>query len=555
MHGRGHVTGATSGPDAGHPDAFHVGPDGEPDKYELVRQFGAGGEAQLWQAVLRLAGEAEPVAVKVLRTEHDDDFDSLSARWAEQAELLRFVRHPGVVGVREHFEGAPAHPLGAASNTFGRSLYLVMNWVTGRPVRDWILVNSGPDAVLQTMNHLEQVAEVLDWLHSGQATPSGRAVVHGDLSPGNVMINDAGQAILVDFGLVRIAAHHTVHASGTPGYAAPEVWRSGAYSPAADRYAFGAVACFMLTGEDPPPDFASASAHLAGIPAIAHAGAQRFDVLTRMFSDDPAQRPGAVEWVRALRSGASVTARAAVAGAATGPDRSSAPTVVAGAPATGAGRSGSSRRTLLVGLTAVGAITAAGIGYAVAASAGTDPAASAPPATASAPTATPPILTASAPPSTSRLDPSATSGLPPSTSAAGNAAPGSGAYLADEQPVERDNAGVYTEPATVDGVTYLHPLGTYHPTGRSALGYDLGRRYSRFQATVGLRDDADPDSRKRLEVYGDGRLLRTLDVSLGLPQDVDVAIDGVLRLQLVHITVNEGFASAYVIWGDARLIP
>lgn len=550
------MSGAGAGRGVDHADAFHVGPDGEPDKYTLVRQFGAGGEAQLWKAVLRLAGEAEPVAVKVLRPERMDDFDSLSVRWAEQAELLRFVRHPGVVGIREHFEGPPAHSPGTAPHAAGRSLYLVMNWVTGHPVRDWIMVNSGPDALLQTFNHLEQVAEVLDWLHSGQATPSGRVVVHGDLSPGNVMISDAGQAILVDFGLVRIAAQHTVHAAGTPGYAAPEVWQSGAYTPAADRYGFGALAYLMLTGDDPPLVSAEAAAQLAGLPLIARAGAERFEVLTRIFSDDPAQRPAAVEWVRALRSGASVTARTAAGTIAMPPDRSFAPTASAGAlaPATDTGvvaHRSRSRRTLLVGLAILGAVLAAGIGYAALATAGVGSTAGpGSAATSSAVAATSVAATSSAPATTSPSTLASTA-----TTSAGSVADGAASvFLADEQPVERDNAGVYTDPAAVDGVTYLHPLGTYHPKGRSALGYDVGRRYSRFQATVGLRDDADPDSRKRLEVFGDGRLLSTIDVTLGQPQEVDVPIAGVLRLQLVHNTVNDGFANAFVIWGDARLV-
>ncbi|MGH3942683.1 MAG: hypothetical protein ACRDTG_29485, partial [Pseudonocardiaceae bacterium] len=137
--------------------SFHVGPDDNPDKYRVLQQVGGGGEAQLWQAELSVASGAEPVAVKVLRPDRMDDFTRLSQRWDEQAELLLFLRHPGVVGVREHFEGAPFHLAGTTAKTPGRSLYLVMNWVEGQPLRDWVLSNRAmPDRDIRLFRHLEQ---------------------------------------------------------------------------------------------------------------------------------------------------------------------------------------------------------------------------------------------------------------------------------------------------------------------------------------------------------------------------------------------------------------
>lgn len=132
------------------------------DKYRLLQQVG-GGEAQLWQVELSVAGGAEPVTVKVLRPERVDDFARLSRRWDEQAELLLFLRHPGVVGVREYFEGAPFHLADTAAETAGRSLYLVMNWAEGQPLRDWVMNNrDAPDRDTRIFRHLEQAAEVPD---------------------------------------------------------------------------------------------------------------------------------------------------------------------------------------------------------------------------------------------------------------------------------------------------------------------------------------------------------------------------------------------------------
>lgn len=285
---------------------IYVGPDSDPDKYRLLRMVGSGGEAELWKAELTVAGGKEPVAVKVLRPEHNGDFAKLSTRWSEQAELLRFVRHRGVVGVREPFEGGPMHGPGEGANG-ERTLFLVMNWVDGISLRDWAILNQGPQAALAALQHLEQVAPVLDLLHSGRAL-GGRPLVHGDLSPGNVMIDDDGQAVLVDFGLIRVAEHQTGTPMLTAGYAAPETWTLGEYSPAADRYSFGALTYFALTGGPPPADEAQRNEIFASSPVLAGRNEANIAALLTIFSVDPDERPPtAVQWIQLLRNTATTT--------------------------------------------------------------------------------------------------------------------------------------------------------------------------------------------------------------------------------------------------------
>ncbi|WP_159942394.1 MULTISPECIES: NPCBM/NEW2 domain-containing protein [unclassified Nocardiopsis] len=314
---------------------LYVGPDSQPDKYRLVRSVGRGGEATLYLAEVSLAGQTEPVVVKVLNsdvTANEGQFAELSARWSEQAEMLRFINRLGVVGVREHFEGAPEHPADGAGEYSDRALYLVMNYVQGVDLRDWRAEHAveGPRGQREALRYLEQVAVVLDVLHSGRATPSKRVVVHGDLSPGNIMISDEGQATLVDFGLSRIAARHmTARPWFTPGYAAPEIF-NGEYSAATDRYAFGAIAFFALTGQDPPPSPEQLRERFGALPLVAAGGERQRELVASMFSAEPADRPGASDWIRALRSlatSAPWTGPAAEPGGALPP---------AGAPVTGA---------------------------------------------------------------------------------------------------------------------------------------------------------------------------------------------------------------------------
>ncbi|MER5731758.1 protein kinase [Streptomyces sp. NPDC002138] len=286
---------------------LHIGPDSTPDRYRLLRSIGRGGEAVLYLAEIDLAGGAEPVVVKVLdskTTLTPDLFERISRKWNEQAELLRFVHRPGVVGVREHFQGPPIHRPGESGTLTGRALVLVMNHVDGLDLRDWRAERAftTPAERREVMRTLEQLADVLDWLHSGRATPSGRTVIHGDLSPGNVMVDAHGQATLVDFGLSKLTAdHQTAEVWFTPGYAAPEVF-DGKRTPGTDRYAFGAIAYFLLSGESPPPTPEQLGRAMAALPHIAVLDEEARARITSLYSAAPDERPVSLAgWMKDLR--------------------------------------------------------------------------------------------------------------------------------------------------------------------------------------------------------------------------------------------------------------
>ncbi|MFB7577768.1 protein kinase domain-containing protein [Streptomyces hydrogenans] len=289
--------------------AHHIGPDSAPDRYRLLRSIGRGGEAVLYLAEIELAGGTEPVVVKVLdskTTITPEIFERVSRKWNEQAELLRFVSRPGVVGVREHFQGSPIHAPGESGTLTGRALVLVMNHVDGLDLRDWRAERTlaTPAERREVMRTLEQLADVLDWLHSGKATPSGRTVVHGDLSPGNVMVDEHGQATLVDFGLSKLTAdHQTAEVWFTPGYAAPEIFE-GKRTPATDRYAFGAIAYFLLSGQSPPATPEQLAAAFAAVPQIAGLPEDQRRKVLAITAADADKRPLLLSsWVKEVRHG------------------------------------------------------------------------------------------------------------------------------------------------------------------------------------------------------------------------------------------------------------
>ncbi|MFF9343075.1 MULTISPECIES: serine/threonine protein kinase [unclassified Streptomyces] len=289
--------------------AHHIGPDSAPDRYRLLRSIGRGGEAVLYLAEIELAGGTEPVVVKVLdskTTITPEIFERVSRKWNEQAELLRFVSRPGVVGVREHFQGPPIHAPGESGTLTGRALVLVMNHVDGLDLRDWRAERTlaTPAERREVMRTLEQLADVLDWLHSGKATPSGRTVVHGDLSPGNVMVDQHGQATLVDFGLSKLTAdHQTAEVWFTPGYAAPEIFE-GKRTPATDRYAFGAITYFLLSGQSPPASPEQLAAAFGAVPQIAALSEDQRRKVLAIAAADADKRPLLLSsWVKEVRHG------------------------------------------------------------------------------------------------------------------------------------------------------------------------------------------------------------------------------------------------------------
>lgn len=284
-------------------EQFRVGPDEDPDRYRLERLHSSGAEGQVWRGSRELEGDVKlDVAVKILHAERQDLIAEWRDRWTEQVELLRSLQYPGVVPVREAFEGPFMHPVGQKGPK-GRSLYLVMNWMEGESLHEWVSRRPGAD-VFEALRLLTQVADALDYMHSGRAT-GGKPVVHRDVKPANIIVS-GDVAVLVDFGLVRALTKEAPPAPGigTVSYMAPEVMTRGAYTPESDRYALGCVAYYMLTAEDPPADADAAVMRkkLAMVPALG-ANPSLLNHLMTMLDPDPAARPlRATSWVQLFRS-------------------------------------------------------------------------------------------------------------------------------------------------------------------------------------------------------------------------------------------------------------
>ncbi|MFJ9578216.1 protein kinase [Streptomyces sp. NPDC101191] len=574
--------------------AHHIGPDTAPDRYRLLRSIGRGGEAVLYLAEIELAGGTEPVVVKVLdskTTITPELFERVSQKWNEQAELLRFVHRPGVVGVREHFQGPPIHRPGEAETLSGRALVLVMNHVDGLDLRDWRAERTlaAPSERREVMRTLEQLADVLDWLHSGKATPSGRTVVHGDLSPGNVMVDQHGQATLVDFGLSKLTAdHQTAEVWFTPGYAAPEVFE-GKRTPGSDRYAFGAIAYFLLSGQAPPTVPEQLSAALAGLPHIAGLTEEQRARVLSIAAAEPERRPVSLSsWVKDVRHGVvstTTTNRPAVqdavpapvppvvpplAAPATPPPPAGPPTVAPGAPQgfgeptypipltpqpplraepspspqqPVTGPPGPPRRKRRTGLV-LGAVAAVVV-IAVLAVLGVellgdkdkkeDAAAKGGGSTSSAPATTAPTPTEEPTTESPSPEPTDTESTDPDASASPSYDPGS---LPDVPMADLTTLSSVSEPdsftvgpAKINTKEYGAALHGDCYNG-AYVEYDLNREWQTFEFTAGIDDKSKIEEARIVISVDDQPALFNETVVLGKPISRTLKIAGVLRLRL-----------------------
>ena len=202
-------------------------------RYQLTRMLGAGGFAAVYLA--QDAVLERPVALKVLHPHLAIDAD-VRARFIREGRALARVQHPNVVHL---------YDAGEIEGT----AYLAMELVVGDSIADH-LGRRGAFAPAETAALVDQIGAGLAAIHAAN-------LVHRDVKPANVLIEEqTGRAVLLDLGVARIMDASRITATGlitgTPGYMAPEqIDRDGEATIQTDTYALAAVAYSMLTGRPP----------------------------------------------------------------------------------------------------------------------------------------------------------------------------------------------------------------------------------------------------------------------------------------------------------------
>ncbi|MGH7532205.1 MAG: protein kinase domain-containing protein [Gemmatimonadales bacterium] len=200
-------------------------------EYDIIGELGRGGMATVYLAH-EIALERK-VAIKVM-----SPAVMLSSKMAErfklEARTAAALSHPNIV------------PIYTVRET-DHLVYFVMKCLMGRPL-DSILKEVGQLQVGMAQTIFSQVASALSYAHK-------HGVVHRDVKPANIMIDEDGAVVVTDFGIAKAGESQglTVTGStiGTPAYMSPEQCGNKNVGPASDQYSLGTVAYEMLGGRVP----------------------------------------------------------------------------------------------------------------------------------------------------------------------------------------------------------------------------------------------------------------------------------------------------------------
>src|SRR5215211_6625156 len=200
--------------------------------YTIERLLGRGGMGAVYLA--EDTALARKVALKLLSPELAEN-ERFCERFLRESRLAASLDHPHVV---------PIYQAGEADGV----LYIAMRYVEGTDLKA-LLAREGALEPARALALCEQVAGALDAAHQ-------RGLVHRDVKPANVLIDEAGHAYLADFGLTKQTSSisgltGTGELVGTVDYVAPEQVRGGEVGAAADQYALACLLYECLTGEPP----------------------------------------------------------------------------------------------------------------------------------------------------------------------------------------------------------------------------------------------------------------------------------------------------------------
>jgi serine/threonine protein kinase/Tfp pilus assembly protein PilF len=201
--------------------------------YELLEVIGRGGQGVVYRA--RQKSLNRTVALKVIGLGH----------WATDAHLKRFRREAEAAASLDHSGIVPIYEVGESDG----SCYFSMKLVEGGQLD--AMVQREPMPIRHAVGLIAKVARTVHYAHE-------HGILHRDIKPGNILLDQKGEPHLTDFGLARLietesSVTHTLEVLGTPSYMAPEqaVGNNVSVSSATDVYGLGAVFYQLLTGQPP----------------------------------------------------------------------------------------------------------------------------------------------------------------------------------------------------------------------------------------------------------------------------------------------------------------
>jgi serine/threonine-protein kinase len=222
------------------------------DHYEILEGLGEGAYAEAYKA-----RDSNTGTLVVLKSPNPQLFadPSLFSRYQREVEIARRLDHPNVqrsLDLGDH----RTEP------------YLVLEYVEGDNLRHVMRQAEGPISIDQAIHWARQLADALAYLH-------GRGIVHRDLKPENVLVDEAGNLKIADFGTAmlegarRLTWKHLSESLGTPDYMSPEQVQGERGDQRSDIYSWGVLVYELLTGSTPFRGdnwLAAMAGHLQGTP-------------------------------------------------------------------------------------------------------------------------------------------------------------------------------------------------------------------------------------------------------------------------------------------------
>ena len=200
------------------------------DRYRVVARVGSGGMADVYAAEDTQLGRR--VAVKLLHERFAQDAEFVE-RFRREASSAASLSHANIVSVYDRGE-------------WGGTYYIAMELLEGRSL-DAIVREEAPLTPERAIEITEQVLRAARFAHK-------RGVVHRDLKPHNVIVDDEGRVKVTDFGIARAGASEITQTGsimGTARYLSPEQAQGESIGPSSDLYAIGILLYELLTGTVP----------------------------------------------------------------------------------------------------------------------------------------------------------------------------------------------------------------------------------------------------------------------------------------------------------------
>lgn len=202
-------------------------------KYELQGVLGKGGMSAVYRGFDPAI--SRPVAIKTIAKSALDEgeLQHLLARFRHEAQAVGRLAHPGIVQIYDYGED-------------DETAYIVMELVQGKTLLQHLRAQANYD--------LREIGEIIGQLLDALGHAHAAGVVHRDVKPSNIMINNDGRLKISDFGIAHTESSDlTQHGDvlGTPHYMAPEQFLGLAIGVPADLYSVGVIAYDLLTGTKP----------------------------------------------------------------------------------------------------------------------------------------------------------------------------------------------------------------------------------------------------------------------------------------------------------------